>query len=82
MPAQYPGIGFPPSSEVSLLRRICNNTALMAEGGGTPAGFVPVPATPGSPGAAGQMAIDGSYLYVYSATAGQWLRTPMSDWVP
>lgn len=34
MPAQYPGIGFPPSSEVGLLRRICNNLALIAEGGG------------------------------------------------
>jgi hypothetical protein len=34
MPAQYPGIGFPPDSTVSLLRKICNNTALIAAGGG------------------------------------------------
>lgn len=40
MPAQYPGVGFPPGSEVSLLRRICNNTALMAEGGGGGGGAV------------------------------------------
>jgi hypothetical protein len=82
MPAQYPGVGFPPSSEVSLLRRICNNTALMAESGGTPGGFVPAPAAPGSPGVAGNMAIDAEFLYVYSAAAGQWLRTPMNDWTP
>jgi hypothetical protein len=42
MPAQYPGIGAPPGGEVSLLRRICNNTAILAEGGAS-AG------TPGSP---------------------------------
>ena len=81
MPAQYPPIGFPPGSEVSILRRICNNTALMAEGSGTPGGFVPAPATPASPGVAGNMAIDAEYLYVYSPAAGQWLRTPMNDWV-
>ncbi len=34
MPAQYPGIGFPPSSAVGLLRRITNNLALIAAGGG------------------------------------------------
>ena len=84
MPAQYPGIGYVAGSEVSLLRRICNNTALMAGAfpSGTIPSFVPVPAAPGSPGAAGDMAEDGSYLYVYSATAGQWLRTPLSDWTP
>jgi hypothetical protein len=81
MPAQYPGIGFPPSSEVDLLRRITNNTALMVAGGGTPGGFVPVPATPASPGVAGNMAVDDSYLYVYSADAGQWLRVALNDWV-
>lgn len=34
MPAQYPGIGFPPDSEVGLLRKITNNLALIAAGGG------------------------------------------------
>lgn len=33
MPAQYPGIGYPASSQVGLLRRIVNNLALIAEGG-------------------------------------------------
>lgn len=47
MPAQYPGIGFPPGSEVSLLRRICNNTALMAEGGGPGGGVTQVTAGAG-----------------------------------
>ncbi len=54
----------------------------MVGGGGTPGGFVPVPATPGSPGVAGNMAVDGSYLYIYSAAAGQWLRVALNDWVP
>lgn len=34
MPAQYPGIGFPPDSAVNLLRKITNNLALVAAGGG------------------------------------------------
>jgi hypothetical protein len=81
MPAQYPDIGFPPGSAVSLLRRICNNTALIVDGGGGGGGgLVPAPANPASPGSAGQWAIDDSYFYAYSAAAGQWLRTPMSDW--
>lgn len=42
MPAQYPGIGFPPSSQVSLLRNIANNTALMAEGGGPGGGVTSI----------------------------------------
>jgi hypothetical protein len=44
MPAQYPGIGAPPSSEVGLLRRITNNTALLAEAAGDP-GTPGVPST-------------------------------------
>lgn len=34
MPAQYPGIGFPPDSAVNLLRKIVNNLALIAASGG------------------------------------------------
>lgn len=34
MPAQYPGIGWPQDSQVDLLRKLVNNTALIAEGGG------------------------------------------------
>lgn len=33
MPAQYPGIGWPADSQVDLLRKLVNNTALIAEGG-------------------------------------------------
>lgn len=84
MPAQYPGIGYVAGSEVSLLRRICNNTALMAEAfpSGIIPSFVPVPATPASPGVPGDMAEDGSYLYIYSSVAGQWLRVGLNDWTP
>lgn len=83
MPAQYPGIGFPPDGPVPLARKLVNNTALMAAGfpSGTIPSFGPVPSGSGSPGAAGDMAEDGSYLYVYSATAGAWRRTPIDDWV-
>ncbi len=40
MPAQYPGIGFPPDSAVGLLRKITNNLALIAAGGGGGGGAV------------------------------------------
>lgn len=82
MPAQYPGTGFPPDGPVPLARKLVNNTALIAEAfasGSIPA-FVPAPAASSDPGSAGQLAEDGSYLYVYSATAGAWRRTPIDDW--
>lgn len=82
MPAQYPSIGFPPGSEVSLLRRICNNTALLAEaagGGGIPV-WVTVPASSSAPGTAGQMAYDTDYLYVCVQNSA-WRRVALNDWV-
>lgn len=81
MPAQFPDIGFPPGSEVSLLRRICNNTALMAEAaaGGTIPVWVSVPASSSAPGTAGQMAYDGSYLYV-AVQNSVWRRVAIDDW--
>lgn len=83
MPAQYPDIGYPPGSEVSLLRRICNNTALMAEGGGGGGGggvsWVAAPASAGSAGTAGQVAYDESYFYVCVA-ANTWTRAPLNSW--
>lgn len=80
MPAQYPGIGFPPSSEVGLLRRLVNNTALIADNGGSGGiTWVAAPANAASAGTAGDVAYDGSYLYV--AVAGNtWVRTPLSSW--
>ena len=80
MAAQYPGIGFPPDVQVSLLRKLVNNTALVADalaGGGAPS-WVPVPASSGAAGTPGQMAYDGDYLYV--STASGWRRVPISDW--
>lgn len=47
MPAQYPGIGFPPDSQVSLLRKLVNNTAEMAEGGGPGGGVTSITAGAG-----------------------------------
>lgn len=48
MPAQYPGIGYPPDSQVNLLRKLVNNTALIvAAGGGGGAGL---PAQAGNAG--------------------------------
>ena len=83
MPAQYPDIGFPPGSEVSLLRRICNNTALIAENGGGGGGggisWVTPPASAASAGVAGQVAYDASFFYVCYGS-GNWLRTPLSTW--
>lgn len=77
-------MGYVADSPVVLARKLVNNTALMAAAfpSGTIPSFVPVPATPASPGVAGDLAEDGSYLYVYSTVAGQWLRTPLSDWTP
>jgi hypothetical protein len=40
MPAQYPGIGYVADSQVSLLRKICNNTALIVDSGGGGGGSV------------------------------------------
>lgn len=79
MPAQYPGIGYPPDSQVGLLRKLVNNTALIATVG-TPIAWVAAPAAANSPGTAGQVAYDASYLYVYSVAAGGWIRTPLSSW--
>lgn len=39
MPAQYPGIGWPADSQVDLLRKLVNNTALIAAGGGSGGGL-------------------------------------------
>jgi hypothetical protein len=83
MPAQYPGIGFPPSSEVGLLRRLVNNTALIAENGGGGGGggisWVSAPASSGAAGTAGSVAYDSEYFYVAVANA-TWRRVPISDW--
>lgn len=78
MPAQYPAIGFPPDGPVGLARKLVNNTALMAEAGGS-VPFVAAPASAASPGTAGQIAYDGSYLYVAVAN-NSWARTPISSW--
>jgi hypothetical protein len=77
-----PGIGYPADGQVELLRKLVWNTWYLAGGGGgsgIPA-WVPAPASSGAAGLPGQMAIDAEYFYVYSAAAGQWLRTPMNDW--
>jgi hypothetical protein len=69
-------------SQTDLLRKILTNTVLIAEGipsGGSPAAVVPVPASSGSPGAANQIAWDGSYVYFYIVGTG-WRRTPVDDW--
>ncbi len=85
MSAQYPGIGFPPDSQVSLLRKLVNNTALIAESipAGTPGNFVPVgpvAASSAAPGALGDMAVDESYLYVYSPAAAAWLKVALNGY--
>lgn len=81
MPAQFPTIGYVAGSEVSLLRRICNNTALLAEAasGGTIPVWVTVPASSSAAGTAGQMAYDGNYLYVCVQNA-TWRRVALNDW--
>lgn len=43
----------------------------------TPAGFVPAPATAGSPGVAGQIAFDGTHFYVCTATS-VWMRAAVA----
>lgn len=81
MPAQGPTIGFVPGSEVSLLRRICNNTAIIAEaagGGGIPVWVTP-PVSSSAAGVAGQMAYDADYFYVCVAT-NTWRRVALNDW--
>ncbi len=76
-----PGIGFPPDSQVDLLRKLVWNTWLLA-GGNSPVGpvvWVAAPASSSSAGTAGQIAFDSSYLYVCVA-ANTWRRTPIDDW--
>ncbi len=80
MPAQYPGIGFPPDSQVSLIRKLVNNTALTAENpGGGGVSWVTAPASAAASGVAGQLAYDAQYLYVAVAT-NTWRRTAISEW--
>jgi hypothetical protein len=76
-----PGIGFPPDSQVDLLRKLVWNTWYLAGGSGgsgIPA-WVPAPASSGASGVAGQMAYDDEYFYVCIAS-GVWRRTPINDW--
>lgn len=74
-----PGIGFPPDSEVNLLRKLVWNTWLLAGAGGLTPSFVPVPASSTAAGTAGQMAYDDDYLYV-AIGASVWRRIPLNDW--
>lgn len=74
-----PGIGFPPDSEVNLLRKLVWNTWLLAGAGGLTPSFVPVPASSTASGTAGQMAYDDDYLYV-AVAANTWRRIPLNDW--
>ena len=76
-----PGIGYVADSQVSLLRKLVWNTYVIAggTGGGVPPVWVAVPATSTSAGTAGQMAYDGSYLYVCVQNS-LWRRTPIDDW--
>lgn len=73
-------------SQTVLLRKILTNSAMIADalsgggGGGSVAIFVTPPSAASDPGSPGQVAEDGSYFYVYSATFSQWLRVPISDW--
>lgn len=79
-----PGIGFPPDSQVGLLRKLVWNTWYIATYGGGGGGgnirYVSPPATPASPGSEGDVAEDGSYFYVYSTAAGAWRRTSIDEW--
>lgn len=81
MPAQYPGMGYVADSQTVLLRKLVNNTALLAAAipAGTPASVVAVPATSGAAGTVGEFAVDGDYLYVVVA-ANTWRRTAINDW--
>lgn len=74
-----PGIGFPPDSQVDLLRKLVWNTWHLGGGGGIVPSWVPAPANSSSPGTAGQIAYDAGYFYV-CVQASQWRRTPISDW--
>lgn len=49
-------------------------------GGGGGTSWVTAPASATASGTAGQMAYDGSYFYVATAT-NTWVRTPLSTWV-
>jgi hypothetical protein len=78
MPAQTPGIGYVADSEVSLLRKIVNNTAITAGGGGGGSG------TPGgangdlqvnSAGAFGGIA-PGAETEVLTVVGGAWASAP------
>lgn len=76
-----PGIGFPPDSQVDLLRKLVWNTWFLAGGSGgsgIPA-WVPVPASSSSAGTPGQLAYNGSYLFVCVAT-NTWRRVAINDW--
>lgn len=75
-----PGIGFPPDSQVDLLRKLVWNTWYIATtGGGGGISWVAAPANSGSAGTAGQVAYDDSYFYVCVA-ANTWRRAPLNDW--
>ena len=77
-----PGVGYPPDGQVELLRKLVWNTWLLAGGSGGGGGipvWVTVPASSSAAGTPGQMAYDGSYLYVCVAT-NTWRRTAIDDW--
>lgn len=74
-----PGIGFPPDSQVDLLRKLVWNTYYLAGAGGGIPSYVPVPASSGASGTAGQMAYDNDYIYV-AVAANTWRRIPLNDW--
>lgn len=75
-----PGIGFPPDSQVDLLRKLVWNTYYLATaGGGSGIIWASAPATSTSAGIAGQVAYDSDYFYVCVA-ANTWRRAPISDW--
>lgn len=78
-PPFKPGLGFPPDGNIELLRKLVWNTWLLAGSGGLTPSFVPVPASSSAAGTAGQMAYDGSYLYLCVA-ANTWRRTAIDDW--
>lgn len=76
-----PGIGFPPDSQVDLLRKLVWNTWFLAGGsggGGAPV-WVSFPASSSASGTPGQIAYNGSYLAVCVA-ANTWRRVAIDDW--